>query len=140
MTNAYIYRAALLCEPCALKIRRALFDSHPEWKKPGTYTIDSDRYPHGPYPNGGGEADTPQHCDECRAFLENPLTDNGRDYVRDAIMMHARSGCGNPEVLAQWAERYRNQLHEPRMASSGYLNRPVRSEAEALADREACGL
>ena len=38
---------------------------------------DSDDLPKGPYSNGGGEADTPQHCDGCGAFLENPLTGDG---------------------------------------------------------------
>jgi len=28
----------------------------------------------GPYPDGGGEADAPQHCGGCGVFLENPLT------------------------------------------------------------------
>jgi hypothetical protein len=38
---------------------------------------DSDDLPKGPYADGGGEADTPQHCDDCRRFLENPLTGDG---------------------------------------------------------------
>ena len=33
--------------------------------------------------NGGGESDTPQHCDDCDVFLENPLTDDGNEYVRE---------------------------------------------------------
>jgi hypothetical protein len=46
-------------------------------------SYDSDEYPKGPYPDGGGEADTPQHCDHCHCFLENPLTSDGYDYVRE---------------------------------------------------------
>jgi hypothetical protein len=38
---------------------------------------DSDDLPKGPYPNGGGEADTPQYCDGCGILLENPLTQAG---------------------------------------------------------------
>lgn len=47
----------------------------------GSY--DSDDFPKGPYPEGGGEADTPQHCDSCHEFLENPLTSDGMAYVRE---------------------------------------------------------
>jgi hypothetical protein len=46
-------------------------------------SYDSDEYPKGPYPNGGGESDSPQHCADCREFLENPLTSDGYDYVRE---------------------------------------------------------
>ncbi|MFN0317543.1 MAG: hypothetical protein ACKVQA_21165 [Burkholderiales bacterium] len=45
---------------------------------------DSSEYPKGPYDEGGGEADSPQHCGGCREFLENPLTPDGMEYVRDA--------------------------------------------------------
>jgi hypothetical protein len=30
---------------------------------------DSDDLPKGPYAQGGGEADTPQHCEGCGQFL-----------------------------------------------------------------------
>lgn len=70
--KAFIYQAALLCELCAKETSAKLPPS-----------ADSDTYPQGPYGNGGGEADTPQHCDHCRVFLENPLTMDGGDYVRE---------------------------------------------------------
>jgi hypothetical protein len=47
-------------------------------------TEDSDTWPQGPYDSGGGEADTPQHCDQCGVFLENPLTSDGDDYLLEA--------------------------------------------------------
>lgn len=73
---AYIYRAALICSDCAkseigFNERNNLADSG-----------DSDTYPQGPYSNGGGEADMPQHCDKCGVFLENPLTSEGYDYIK----------------------------------------------------------
>jgi hypothetical protein len=75
--DAYIYRASLYCTDCAEDIQALL-------------TIDegcddSDTYPQGPYPNGGGEADFPQHCDNCGVHLENPLTNDGYTYVREAV-------------------------------------------------------
>ncbi len=78
---------------------------------------DSEQWPQGPYPDGGGEADCPQHCDCCGAFLENPLTDDGDSYVRekaepfnapdsswDEIATRAES-AGQP-VLAEWIRFY----------------------------------
>jgi len=38
-----------------------------------TASDDCDEYPVGPYPEGGGEADYPRHCDHCGLFLRNPL-------------------------------------------------------------------
>ena len=77
--DAYIYNAALLCEECASELRVELGnENQPD-------TGDSNDYPQGPYTNGGGEADSPQHCDSCQDFLENPLTGNGENYVKEAI-------------------------------------------------------
>ena len=45
---------------------------------------DSGEYPCGPYADGGGESDTPSHCGACGEFLENPLTSDGYEYVREA--------------------------------------------------------
>jgi hypothetical protein len=74
---------------------------------------DSDDLPKGPCPSGGGEADTPQHCDGCGAFLENPLTGDGLRYINEKLTEHARKGSGNAEVLKAWAERYNAVVYEP---------------------------
>jgi hypothetical protein len=74
---------------------------------------DSDDLPKGPYPNGGGEADTPQHCDRCGAFLENPLTQAGYRYVNERFTEYARDGSGNAEVLKQWSGHYDSAFFEP---------------------------
>lgn len=67
--NAYIYQSDLYCLACIQKM------SIP-------YQPDSNDYPQGPFPNGSGEADTPKHCG---LFLENPLTTDGEEYVRDKV-------------------------------------------------------
>ena len=109
--DAYIYQADLLCEDCANDIIGEL-------KAKGVEdTGDSDDYPQGPYADGGGEADSPQHCGyfaDCinaesfpdrekrvGIFLENPLTQDGMDYVRTAIM-------ANPDdsLHQVWADFY----------------------------------
>lgn len=96
--KAYAYKAALYCEPCREKIKAAR--NAVAW--PRVMKEDSDYYPQGPYPAGGGEADCPQHCDACGAFLENPLTDDGREYVRAAL----ERADGDPETLEQWRQFY----------------------------------
>ena len=76
--DAYVYQAALLCTPCALaamlgrEAQNIVYGSdytHQFW--PHTWQ-ESDSYPQGPYADGGGEADSPQHCDHCGLFLETP--------------------------------------------------------------------
>lgn len=80
--DAYIYCADMFCHNCAEGIKKDLdaqivcVDSVPDFG-------DSDSYPQGPYQDGGGESDTPQHCGSCGLFLENPLTDEGYKYVAD---------------------------------------------------------
>lgn len=98
--NAYIFQAALLCEDCAEQVRRELevpIDPGDE------RTWDSDDYPKGPYPDGGGESDYPQHCDHCDAFLENPLTAEGEAYVREALEESAEDPT---DIEAEWSSYY----------------------------------
>lgn len=100
--NAYVYRAALLCEDCAIATMKELDAAFQDnGIMPGDpLNDDSDRYPQGPYANGGGESDSPCHCDHCQTFLENPLTDDGREYVNDAIE-------NNPSPITKiWADYY----------------------------------
>ena len=72
--DAYVFQAALLCDECATRLKPYL-----------SYSKESDIYPQGPYADGGGEADSPNHCDFCQVFLENMLTSDGESYVREAV-------------------------------------------------------
>lgn len=82
--NAYIYQADLYCTDCNIKIKIKL--PFPKGGIPlDESSYDSDNYPKGPFPNGGGKADSPQHCGSCGEFLENPLTEDGERYVIKAI-------------------------------------------------------
>jgi hypothetical protein len=103
--DVYIFQAALLCETCGANVRN---DLGPE-PEGGEYCYDSDGYPKGPFPDGGGEADSPNHCDHCGEFLENPLTDDGVQYVQERLdeLVNSPRPRGNPEVLSLWAEFYR---------------------------------
>lgn len=89
--KAFVYRAALLCESCGNDTRAAIAAIPMPHKQRvpvdpnDESSYDSDDYPKGPYDNGGGEADSPQHCDQCGVFLCNPLTEDGRNYVLENL-------------------------------------------------------
>lgn len=105
--NAYIYAADLYCDACGENIRA---DITAAGRAPATpeneSSYDSDQFPKGPYPDGGGESDYPCHCAGCNAFLNNPLTPDGVAYVRDALARNT----GRPDVLAEWRESYSAEL------------------------------
>lgn len=94
--DIYIYNAALYCEDCGETLLANT--TKPDYPKPW----DSSDYPAGPYPDGGGESDCPEHCDNCHVFLENPLTGDGYEYVRENIQDAINA---NP-VTAEWASYY----------------------------------
>lgn len=118
--KAYVFQAALICEACALDITegpgKRVKPPHVDTDDESSY--DSDEWPKGPYGEGGGEADSPQHCDMCGVFLENPLTPDGDAYVREqaaefetesdmswAEIADAADAGGKP-VLADWIRFY----------------------------------
>ena len=104
--DAYIYKAALYCEGCALHLRRTLPDE--------SIINNSETWPQGPYANGGGEADTPQHCDTCDVFLENPLTSDGLNYVREHVeaeqTQNTRTGYEAQTRVGEWRTFYEDAL------------------------------
>ena len=98
--NVYMYQAALLCEPCAV----LQINSHTECGV--SDTGDSDDFPQGPFPDGGGEADCPQHCDTCGLFLENPLTGDGYKYVVEQLEHEPGT------AVIEWADFYDIEIPE----------------------------
>lgn len=117
--QAYIYCADIYCEACADDIRKRLTA---EGKRPKNWqderTFDSDEYPKGPYDNGGGESDGPQHCgshdecldptiidgQKCGHFLENPLTTHGVEYLLEQHMQNTTA------VTEFWMEFYSEEV------------------------------
>jgi hypothetical protein len=105
--DAYIYQAALHCADCTVKIKQRIFRGEEGFAPPDPRdesSYDSDDFPKGPFADGGGEADTPQHCDSCGVFLENPLTAHGVEYVKEAFEVWR----GNPAVMQEWREFYKD--------------------------------
>ena len=113
--NVYIYNADLFCQECGERIKAELDAKGETPANPNNErTFDSDQYPKGPYPDGGGESDSPQHCGsgaycanfyilgwiKVGVFLENKLTNDGVNYVKDAISK------GGP-VADFWREKYK---------------------------------
>ena len=98
MGNKWVwaFNADLYCGGCADKIV-ATVGTLPVGKD---YT-DSDNYPQGPYMHGGGESDTPTHCGHCGMFMENDLTTDGIEYVREALETHD---------IPEWSEFYAGVL------------------------------
>jgi len=119
--EVYIYSADIYCEDCGEAIceqitREGFTPADPDDER----SYDSDEYPKGPYPGGGGEADSPRHCgsgpdcvnalelsDGCKvgAWLENELTTEGIEYVRGSIQEDPDN-----EVCRLWAEWYADEL------------------------------
>ena len=91
--EAYIYQADIYCADCA-EVRKKDIQNNSNCQ-------DSDDYPQGPYNDGGGESDYPQHCGDCNMFLENSLTSDGEDYVIAA----AKDALGG-EVAGEWKDYY----------------------------------
>lgn len=102
--KAYVYQAALLCEACGVAKAAQRRPHMPEDFDPeDESTYDSDEYPKGPYGDGGGEADCPQHCDACDVFLENPLTGDGVAYVVETLI---GDGVPGRSPLKEWTDYY----------------------------------
>lgn len=106
--DAFIFNAALYCENCGNEIRARITAANNAPADPDDEeSYDSGDFPKGPYTDGGGESDAPEHCDSCKVFLENPLTRDGVSYVQGKIKEHFTSGRGSAEVLKVWAEFYK---------------------------------
>jgi len=97
--NVYVYQASLLCEGCGDKIKAM---ASPASAESGS----SDHFPQGPYPDGGGEADCPWHCDACGVFLENPLTSDGYAYTEQAVRDSHKAKRADSVALTEWAGFY----------------------------------
>lgn len=102
-----MYKAAWLCEGCGEFTRKELTE---QGKAPvnadDEHTYDSDNFPKGPYDDGGGESDYPEHCDQCGCFLENSLTNDGLEFAKETILRHKQSERGVSSIIAIWANFY----------------------------------
>ena len=98
----YMFEADLFCAPCGEAIAATLPEPD-AWEREHP---DSASHPVA-YASSEGESDTPDHCGtpDCQLFLERSLTDDGVEYVRDAVRDLAL-GHGRNEIVQQWVEFY----------------------------------
>ena len=114
----YQYDGDNYCGPCGEAIAATL--PQPDaWNR--DYP-DSCSYPVG-YPSWWGESDTPDHCGNCELFLERNLTDDGIEYVLDAVRELAQ-GSGDAEIVKQWVEFYSAELWSMTLPSALIETRP----------------
>lgn len=109
MRSVFIYRAALLCHRCGNAVRERLTSEGKAPEQPDNEsTYDSDNFPKvaGVEGDGQSEADSPQHCDQCHAFLHNRLTSDGDAFVDEAVRRFVVLGEGNFAVLMEWVTHY----------------------------------
>ena len=103
--NVYSFRGTLICEECGNNLieekNKILSSIDPE---------DENVYPQGPFSNGGGESDIPQHCDICHNFLENPLTPEGETHLK---YIFSRDSHQSKNKIDQWKTFYNYLLENP---------------------------
>jgi hypothetical protein len=72
-------------------------------------SLDERDYDSGEYPKGcfgSDESDCPQHCGHCSVFLENDLTSDGEEYVKEAVQDAIDSGYTDCVAMTIWREFY----------------------------------
>jgi len=103
---AAIYQADVWCDDCARHICRKIHDAKDALiGGMDESAYDSDEYPKY-YDEDTEESDCPQHCAGCGDFLENPLTTDGADYVKDAVIEAIESGHDDSVALTEWFPYY----------------------------------
>lgn len=109
---AYIYAADIWCDDCGEAIKsRIIAEGNAPADPDDEYSYDSGEFPK--YVDGSSEADSPQHCaagEDCinayefpggfkiGVWLENDLTTDGEDYVKEAV----REGGEVAELWREW--------------------------------------
>lgn len=108
--DAYIYQADFYCEDCISDLKKEIEQKNPEIvEMVRSGAADSNDYPQGPYSDGGGEADSPQHCGACRAFLHNPITEVGENFVIEVLGKFLKEGdqeLGGSYLAREMAARF----------------------------------
>jgi len=144
--DAYIYRAGLWCGPCVIKALVVAGKAAPSaidissaealrqvvsangFASESDY--DSDDLPKGPIAQGGGEADTPRHCEGCGQFLANPLTGDGLIWVEDAVrdyLTTRKAATAITDTVSEWADFYKDELDSRRIVLDALERAAARS-------------
>jgi hypothetical protein len=131
LDSVYMFQGGLYCEDCgqAIQVEIRKDGKAPE-DEDDEDSFDSDDFPKGPFGDGGGEADSPQHCDsqahclnaiklpcgsKIGAWLGNPLTSDGINHLTNSILEDSlanRNTQHSLQVAHLWSYLYRDQLSE----------------------------
>tara|TARA_R110000737_G_scaffold63570_1_gene91262 strand:- start:243 stop:593 length:351 start_codon:yes stop_codon:yes gene_type:complete len=107
--DTYAYNADLYCEDCGLSIKRVIdhfVGNNLDNNNVGVNKMeDSNYYPQYVGDSGGGESDSPQHCGNCSMFLENSLTSDGENYLKEMIAEGSTNGIQDL-IHAEWKQYY----------------------------------
>ena len=104
--DTYAYNADLYCEDCGLSIKNDLDNNNIGVNKIDPINMeDSNYYPQYVGDSGGGESDSPQHCGNCSMFLENSLTSDGENYLKEMIEEGSHNGIQDL-IHAEWKQHY----------------------------------
>ncbi len=121
---SYIYQADIYCDDCGNEIKRQCMQ-HERRTRDILSRRDSEQWPQEVI--GSNESDCPQHCGagsscpnfirledgtKVGMFLENELTQEGYEYIRDEWKEFLQFGHGNDEVLKLWLNYYGIYYHE----------------------------
>jgi len=98
----YMFQADLYCKPCGESITATL----PEPTEFEREYPDSESHPIA-VDSSEGASDSPDHCGnhECELFLERNLTEDGIEYVKEAVE-ELKFGHGRSDIVQQWSEFY----------------------------------
>ena len=106
-----IYCADVFCEDCTDKIesdcredgtvKRMIADGADPSDE---YSYDSDEYPK--RCDVSEESDSPSHCGGCGIFLENNLTTDGDDYVKETVNDDFAAGNDDSIAITVWMPFY----------------------------------
>lgn len=101
-----IYQADVWCDDCARHICAKIADANEAPANPDDErSFDSDDYPK-LYDEENEESDSPQHCAGCGVFMENPLTSEGADYVKETVIEDIENGCTDSVACTEWFPHY----------------------------------
>ena len=107
--DTYAYNADLYCEDCGLSIKNDLDNNNIGVNKIDPINMeDSNYYPQYVGDSGGGESDSPQHCGNCSMFLENSLTSDGENYLKEMIAEGSHNGI--QDLIHAECKQYYNYL------------------------------
>lgn len=122
----YMFQGTLYCEDCGQTIQDKIRKNGkaPE-DEDDENSFDSDDFPKGPFGDGGGEADSPHHCDSnemclnaiklpCRskigAWLGNSLTHEGSEWLSESIKKSIFENEHSLQVNRLWSFKYADSI------------------------------